>query len=574
MAGISFGRAARTTPLRIALIAAAGSAILRLAASTVPDFGPTLGMQIPDPDNYLRSGALLIEGGWHWTWAAVDYAGFMKAPLYPIFLSFFALFTPDYPRCVPFVQALLGALTVLSVYTLARTLHSPRAAVIAAAASAVWFPYIISTSGIWQEQIYVPLLLAGAALLARAVAGEGASAGFFMAGAVLGAAALARSMPVYFVAITPVLWRYVHAAPVRRWHHLGAWLTGFLIVISPYVVAASRHDGRLTLIENVGFIHINADDPSGWNDATPETRTRRLAPVGPDTHPHGVFVNAAVYARQFTTDPVRFTRRIGHYIREQVSLTGSAWLEAFYVAPNPGRARLVKAAVLVLSDLPEAAMLLLAPFGAILARRRGLAVLLCAWCGVHVGLTALATFGGSRYRMPIEFILLALAAGVVESRSRVFTWRAGAAALTVSVLIMTSLARTVPDLIRARSDYGLDRWVLRVDTRLNHLRGQAGFNMASRAALRLRVWCPAGATVCGPVDVRVDGRPVKEIGEIEARSGAWYETWDFAPTLLSHYVELTAPADALLHLEVDDNGRDPQVLADLSSTAPQLAMRK
>src|SRR5688500_1957566 len=141
--------------------------LLHMAASD-PGFSPV------DADGYMRNGRLLARGadGWRWTLEAVHYdwngRTYLLPPLYPVFLSLFALFSGSYPFSALVGQAGLNALSVLPIFVIAATLHSRRAGLIAAAGYAFWLPNVWTFALFIQEQLYIPLLLAAFALLLRA----------------------------------------------------------------------------------------------------------------------------------------------------------------------------------------------------------------------------------------------------------------------------------------------------------------------------------------------------------------------------------------------------------------------
>src|SRR3989304_2058739 len=154
------------------------------------------GFRIDDPDSYLREGERIALGpsGWRFDFEVVEHAvegrRYALPPLYPVFLSLFALL-PGFPVNVLIGQALLAALGCLCAFLLAREIHSDRAGLVAAAFYALWFPNIIAVWSTMQETLFVPLVLSGFAVLLRARA----FGGFALAGLLLGLAALPPSMP-------------------------------------------------------------------------------------------------------------------------------------------------------------------------------------------------------------------------------------------------------------------------------------------------------------------------------------------------------------------------------------------
>ena len=73
----------------------------------------------------MRNGRLLARGGdgWRWTLDAVHYdwngRTYLLPPLYPVFLSSFALFSDSYPYSALVGQTALNALSVLTIFVIA-----------------------------------------------------------------------------------------------------------------------------------------------------------------------------------------------------------------------------------------------------------------------------------------------------------------------------------------------------------------------------------------------------------------------------------------------------------------------
>jgi len=67
-----------------------------------------------DPDRYATLGSVLAngDGGWRWTLDAVLYLKHVKAPLYPVILSLFALLPAPYPFSAAVGQAVAQGLAV------------------------------------------------------------------------------------------------------------------------------------------------------------------------------------------------------------------------------------------------------------------------------------------------------------------------------------------------------------------------------------------------------------------------------------------------------------------------------
>jgi hypothetical protein len=87
---------------------------------------------------------------------------------------------------------------------------------------------------------------------------------------------------------------------------------------------------------------------------------------------------------------------------------------------------------LVCTDVLFAAAVVLTPFGVVLARRRDASFVLVTWPALVVLLTAIAAYGGPRYRSPAEVLLYVYLAIVAARGWTSPSRRAVLAAATVS----------------------------------------------------------------------------------------------------------------------------------------------
>ena len=77
-----------------------------------------------------------------------------------------------------------------------------------------------------------------------------------------------------------------------------------------------------------------------------------------------------------------------------------------YFADARGLALLaIELYALLCTDVLFAAAVVLTPFGVVLARRRNASLVLATWPVIVVLLTAIAAYGGPRYRSPAEVLL-------------------------------------------------------------------------------------------------------------------------------------------------------------------------
>jgi 4-amino-4-deoxy-L-arabinose transferase-like glycosyltransferase len=164
---------------------------------------------------------------------------FGRAPGYPVFLAALHVTQPvdAVPRRVQVAQALLGAVAVWLLATIAGRAAGPRAAVIAAAVGAVYPPLIAMPAYAFSETLFSTFALAAALILQRQrrIAAAGSAA------VLTALAALTRPMMLLFVPLAAVwLWRrtnVVRAAvfvavvvacilpwTIRNHHAYGRWI--------------------------------------------------------------------------------------------------------------------------------------------------------------------------------------------------------------------------------------------------------------------------------------------------------------------------------------------------------------
>ena len=464
---MTIGSPARTDPstrLAVIVLAALVLASLALRLWLLHTAASNAGFSPVDADGYMRSGRLLARGGdgWRWTIEAVRYhwngRTYLLPPLYPVFLSAFAQFADSYPYSALVGQAALNALSVLPVFAIATTVHSRRAGLIAAAVYAFWLPNVWTFALFIQEQLYIPLLLTAFALLLRATATNGSPAAFAAAGAGFGCAALTRSMPMYYLAIVAIASAVMMKMERTALRTAAALLLGFLLVTGSYSIWLSQQTGAFVFIENHAGISIH----------------RYGVPPAPGVPDTGQIVGQLFDA--FRRDPAAFAGTGATYARALFRVHGDRWLQSFQAATAEGAA-VAKFIAHAAIDLPFMASVVLAPLGAVLARRSREAALLVAWVVVVVMLSTLSTYGGVRYRSPFEPHLIALAAVVLAGGWRRPSRTAMLAAGAAAVALATMLAVQLPRVARGRANYGLGDWSESGGLRSASATGRFGLNV-------------------------------------------------------------------------------------------------
>jgi len=455
-----------------------------------------------DPDRYTSTARLLNPTGDDWTWSleAVRYFSHLKAPAYPVFLSWFVP-SARYRYAAAAGQILVGGLAIVGAYLLGDALAGRRAGLIAAIVWALWLADIVAADVFMQERLYVPLLALALGLLARAVSRNRGALAFGVAGLALGTAALARSMPLYYAPLAAGL--LLAASPNRR-HALrqaAGFLVGVLLVSLPYVVFISLQAGRFVPIENISSHALWFNYRSAYESV--------LQRPGPATTVEA----SRVLWHVASSAPLGFARQVSGDVLAMFWLAGGRWLTEFGRVGSPEAATTLKAVTHLLGDLPFAAVVVLAPLGWAQAPGRRAANLVGCWVLVHLLMTTTVGYVGPRFRWPIDPLLVALATVVVAGtgldRRR---WRlaaGGVCAALLAVVVFTS----VPRALSGRPSYGIGHWSRGGGRLTTCAADRAGFYVRPRdGALTLSLWPgPDARTRPVSVEVFLDGEPAQNV---------------------------------------------------------------
>lgn len=394
--------------------AAARLAYLQWAASS-PDFAWV------DPDLYLaKARRLAIDGHWQWRLDAIEYAHrgrvFHLPPLYSLYLGLCSL--SPWPWTAVVGHVVLWSLGTAATYAIATNLHRRQSGLIAAALL-VLAPNTLHAAPVFmQEQLYIPLLQMSFAWLTWLLAGRRRVAWWAAGGVLFGLTILTRSMPLYFLpfAAAAIVW----LAPDRRVaiRQTAVLLAGVAVVTVTYSVWLSAQVGRWIFVEDHASISMTA-----------YTRIIRSAPPSQ-------LDEATDLARALAVDPGRFVTTFVDFVRSNFKPVASRWVD-IYFGQTTGLARgAIYLYAHVMTDVVFALAALLAPFGVILARQRRASAVLAVWPPVVVLLTALAAYGGARYRLPFEIVLLVFLAVVLGGGWRRPSRRSTVAASAVGLIAL------------------------------------------------------------------------------------------------------------------------------------------
>jgi hypothetical protein len=484
----------RRTAIALAAIVATGLA-LRLGYLTHALAMP--GFAWEDPDMYMRQALRLArDDGWRWTFDAVTHTlnrqRHALPPMYPVFLSGFALF-PGFPVTALVGQAVLGALAVVLVFDMGRLVHSVRAGLIAAAGFAIWVPNIFNVWSTSQETLYIPLVLLAFVVLGRAVRAR-APAAFALAGVIWGVAALTRSMPLFYLVPAAVLYVVMGRDRGRRAREAIALAAGFLLLVAPYSVALSRHFGQPAIVDTHGSLHF-------------EARTDGRTP--------GLFETAAAAVGEVAADPAAYVAGVVDRTRSLLHVNGGRILQIYVVAAGKAGAFGWKTLVHAGADGILLVSALLAGAGAAICRGGQFAALLLLWAAVNLGIATLGGFGGARLRTPFEPMLMVLAAVCFAGGVHVRRRSVVVAGIVPGLLAAAAILPQVPRSLAAWPDYGIT-WpsIFRRDAGIAQHR--TGFNLplsalGGRAAGTFTLAAAPEGRAPAVVAVRVDGVHVQTV---------------------------------------------------------------
>jgi 4-amino-4-deoxy-L-arabinose transferase-like glycosyltransferase len=470
-----------------------------------------------DPDGYAQQAHRLAHpDGWSWTFQAVTFVinGQRHAlpPLYFVFLSLFAVF-PGFPVTALAAQAVLAVGANWVVFALGRHTHSTRAGLLAASAYALWVPNIFNVWSTSQETLYIPLVLTAFLLFARALDSESGTLGFGASGAVFGAAALTRSMPLFFV--LPAACAHVALAKDRRRATAqgAAFLAGFLLLTVPYSAALSHYRGQLTVIDTHGSIHVSGAAGS----STP-----------------GLVDTARGLVREIARAPSDFFGACVTRARSLLHVNGGRILQIYVVARGKASAIAWKIFVHLGADALLIFSAALSALGAAVCRERRLAVMFLLWAAINIGIASVGGFGGARLRTPFEPLLLVLAAVVCSGG-----WRrprplplvlAGGAGLIVAAGVLPQVPRS----LGSWPDYGV-RWPSIFSRQSGQFTGAAGLNVPAPDRVAVLAATPSDGS-SPRLDVRVGGVHVRSVQLTAGEPGAIRAYW---PAGGLAFVELT-----------------------------------
>ncbi|GJM23741.1 MAG: hypothetical protein DHS20C16_01560 [Phycisphaerae bacterium] len=245
------------------ILTAFGTRLFALFASA--DIAPLF-----DEKNYLLRAEHLLNGdgfvGSYQSWVRHDespyiadlpqYKGTYQPPFYAVFVAAIFSISGHSVLAVKFAQTVLGTLTVLMVYWIARSWFNQKAGLIAAAYCAVYPNLIAFTHYLWTETLFTFLILLAIGFLTTRE-GLPSRKRCVAAGCTLAIASLTRAAILYFAPFL-LAWLVVSHARDRSRAIGRSALVGLalLAILAPWIVRNYQVHDALVLVDTNGPYNV------------------------------------------------------------------------------------------------------------------------------------------------------------------------------------------------------------------------------------------------------------------------------------------------------------------------------
>ena len=418
-----------------------------LAIRLVALWGARDAQPVLDEETYALRAEALLDGrgflGSYQSWVRHDarrpaelpqYPGAWQPPGYTAFAAAALALGGRSLLAVKLAQVLLGAASVLLVMALGRAWFGGRAGLVAAWLAAVYPNLVAFTHYLWSETLYTFLLLAALLALSRRPGPPGPRAAA-LAGALLGLAALTRAAIVAFLPLLSLWLCWAHRRQLRA-AFTAAWVVPLaaLLVILPWTVRNTLLHGGFVLIEtNAPYNLWRGNGPGAFEDRCapevahypPPFECLPVAPVGnryawiliddarralgkqePSDLEIVRYARAAAWA-EIRAHPETFVRRIGPRLVDLWNPTSFLvrHLQVGAYGPVSPLATFLLSWAAMLAYLAAVALALA---GAWLERRNPFTALV-ALLVLFTSAISAVSFGLTRFRLPLEPLLLLLA---------------------------------------------------------------------------------------------------------------------------------------------------------------------
>jgi len=371
----------------------------------------------------------IMDGLYHHEWAeqilTVSFWGdevFFRAPLYPYFLALLYKLSGTSITFAVLVQHVIGSLSAVLIYLLARQVFLPRIALLAGLLAACYWTFVYFEGDLLIVTLIVFLDLAALLLITISIKRDGVWL-LLASGAVIGLSALARPNILILLPVLPLVFAF--KGSMRQWRPwvtktLWVWL-GSAILITPVLVRNYVVGHDIVPIASQGGVNFyigNNPDSDGSTAVVPGTRWDWW----------GGYQDAVAIAERAAGRPLKPSEVSNHFFREgtkfifgspgeSVALTGRK-LAMFWAGGERSNNKSIYFFwhVSGMGKVPLIGFWLVAPLGLagfiLLWRRRPELWLLQLFTLAYM-VGVVTFFVNARFRMPIIPVLIIFAAYMI-----------------------------------------------------------------------------------------------------------------------------------------------------------------
>lgn len=334
----------------------------------------------------------------------------LHPPLYPGVLGLFSFVGLDTVTAHRLISGVIGVLAVLAVGLLARRLGGDRVGLIAAGLAAV-YPALWINDGMLQPESLLALLTVLVLWAAFRLDEDPTSRRVAILGGLVGLATLTRPEMLLYapLLVLPLVLRRGELAWGDRWRRVLVGAGATLLVLAPWLVLNQARFGQPSLTNSQGSVIAESSCDSTYYGEF----------IGYQANCHPDFPLPIEFEDEVEREAELFDQAFPYVTDhlERVPLvalarSGRIW-ELYAPRQNAFLNNWYEGRGQRASQAAVAAHFLALPFavaGAVALRRRGLTLLPMLVPIVAVTITAAATFGLTRYRVPADVVIVVLAA--------------------------------------------------------------------------------------------------------------------------------------------------------------------
>jgi 4-amino-4-deoxy-L-arabinose transferase-like glycosyltransferase len=392
-------------------------------------------IRIDDEQDYNQLAVSLVERGEYGYRAGIPAT--LRPPLYPgLVAAVYWAFGSENFQAIRCVQVVISLLNVVLLYRLGEIVFS-RATALWSSGLYCFYPSLLGFNNLVLTEVLFTFLLCGTCLCLVEAIRRGSIVGLFLAGIVMGLAALTRSVVWLLPAVLGVFFLVAWGDRMaRRILAIVALVMGFSATVAPWAARNSRIERTFTVIDTMGGRNFMM----GNYEYTPMFRAWDAISIEGDRSWHGVLAAKYSEFRQLTQgqrDKLAMREGVGFVLanpgltmkRDVVKFFQFWGLERELIA-GAGRGyfgSVSLGAVVLLTGIifgTYAATMISAVFGIVMfppANWRGhwLLLLVVAFiCGMHT-----LVFSHSRYHLPLIPLLLGYSASALRQVGEIWARR-------------------------------------------------------------------------------------------------------------------------------------------------------